>query len=385
MRILMVSDVYFPRVNGVSTSIQVFRQALRTAGHHVTLIAPDYGEVTADEDAIVRIPARRVVVDLEDRMMRLRRILRLLPQLRERRFDIVHIHTPFVAHYAGIRLARRLGLPVVATYHTFFEEYLYNYIKWLPRRWLRWVARHFSRTQCADLDALVVPSVPMQRVLQEYGVRTPMTVLPTGLDLAWFAAGDGAAFRQRHSIPHGRPVLLYVGRVAFEKNIGFLLEMVAYLRQQLPDVLLLVTGEGPAEHALQRQVQRMQLAGNVRFMGYLRRDGELQACYKAADVFVFASRTETQGLVLLEAMACGTPVVALAVLGTQDVIGAEQGALVAPEEVEGFAMQVARLLADPALQAQKRQEALAYAATWSHTAQAAKLVGFYQQCLKAGG
>ncbi|MEB4591435.1 glycosyltransferase [Candidatus Thiothrix sp. Deng01] len=381
MRILMVSDVYFPRVNGVSTSIQAFRQALQAAGHLVTLIAPDYGQTVADEAGIVRISSRKVVVDPEDRMMRIRHIHRLTEALRAEDYDIIHIHAPFVAHYAGLKLARKLKLPVVATYHTFFEEYLYNYVKWLPKEWLRYAARRFSRTQCAELDALVVPSSAMQQVLVDYGVGTPMTVLPTGLDMQVFEAGDGAAFRRKQEIPADRPVILFVGRVAFEKNIGFLLEVVGRLQARIPNILLVIAGEGPAEKALHAQVKRGGLQQQVKFVGYLRRDGDLQACYKAADVFVFASRTETQGLVLIEAMACGTPVVSTAVLGTRDVIGAGQGGLVAPEDAEGFAAQVERLLQDKVLHAQKTEEALAYAASWSHTAQAEKLVVFYQQVM----
>ncbi|EIJ33678.1 glycosyltransferase [Thiothrix nivea] len=379
MRILMVSDVYFPRVNGVSTSIQAFRQALEAAGHHVTLIAPDYGQTVEDETGIIRISSRNVIVDPEDRMMRIRRIHRLTEELRAEDYDIIHIHTPFVAHYAGLKLARKLKLPVVATYHTFFEEYLYNYVKWLPKEWLRYAARRFSRTQCADLDALVVPSSAMQQVLKDYGVETPMTILPTGLDMRVFESGDGVVFREQHGIPVECPVILFVGRVAFEKNIGFLLDVTERLREQIPDILFVIAGEGPAEKSLHAQVKRRGLEGNVSFVGYLRRDGGLQACYKAADVFVFASRTETQGLVLIEAMACGTPVVSTAVLGTKDVIGSGQGGLVAPEEVEGFAKQVERLLQGKTLHVQKAKEALVYAATWSHTAQAEKLVAFYRQ------
>ncbi len=382
MRILMVSDVYFPRVNGVSTSIQAFRQALQAAGHSVTLIAPDYGQTVADEAGIIRISSRKVIVDPEDRMMRIRRIHWLTEELRADDYDIIHIHTPFVAHYAGLKLSRKLGLPVVATYHTFFEEYLYNYVKWLPQSWLRYAARHFSRTQCADLDALVVPSTAMQQVLTDYGVATPMTILPTGLDMRTFEPGDGQAFRAKYNIPTERPVLLFVGRVAFEKNIGFLLEVVTHLRKPIPDILLVIAGEGPAEKSLHTQVKQQGLENHVRFVGYLRRDGELQACYKAADVFVFASRTETQGLVLLEAMACGTPVVSTAVLGTKDIIGGGLGGLVAPENPEPFAAQVEHLLTDKTLYAQKVEEARVYAATWSHTAQAEKLVRFYQKAKK---
>lgn len=379
MRILMVSDVYFPRVNGVSTSIQAFRLALGAAGHHVTLITPDYGQAVDDEVGIIRISSRKVIIDPEDRMMRIRHIHRLTEELRVDDYDIIHIHTPFVAHYAGLQLARKLKLPVVATYHTFFEEYLYNYIKWLPKEWLRYVARRFSRTQCADLNALIVPSSAMQQVLMDYGVETPMTILPTGLDMAVFQSGKGSEFREKHNIPPSRPVMLFVGRVAFEKNISFLLDVTECLQKSIPDILFVIAGEGPAEKSLHAQVKRRGLENSVAFVGYMHRDGDLQACYKAADVFVFASRTETQGLVLIEAMACGTPVVSTAVLGTKDVIGSGRGGLVAPEEVTGFASQVEKLIKSNCLCSQKTVEALEYAHTWSHTAQTEKLLAFYQE------
>ncbi|MGH8248977.1 MAG: glycosyltransferase, partial [Gammaproteobacteria bacterium] len=124
MRILMISDVYFPRVNGVSTSIQTFRRELSALGHETTLIAPAYPAPYADEPGIVRVASRYVPLDPEDRMMRAGEIRRLLPRLRSQGYDLVHVQTPFVAHYLGVEIAAALGVPCVETYHTFFEEYL---------------------------------------------------------------------------------------------------------------------------------------------------------------------------------------------------------------------------------------------------------------------
>jgi len=382
MRILMVSDVYFPRVNGVSTSIQVFREALQAAGHHVTLITPAYPHSPVETDkTLIRIASRGVWLDPEDRMMRMRVIMQQADALAAEGFDIVHIHTPFVAHYAGLKLAKRLRVPVVATYHTFFEEYLYHYIRWLPRASLRYVARHFSRAQCHDLKALIVPSTAMRDVLVAYGVQTPLQVLPTGLDPTLFQLGDGAQFRLQQQIPPQRPVMLYVGRVAFEKNIRFLLQVVQHIKATMADILLIIAGEGPAQASLQQQVTTMGLDEQVLFLGYMPRDGRLQSCYKAADVFVFASRTETQGLVLMEAMASGTPVVSTAVMGTCDVMGNGLGGLVAKEEVADFSAKVQQLITDTALRGQKQQEAQQRVLDWSHAAQAQRLVQFYQaQC-----
>ncbi|MGC8853423.1 MAG: glycosyltransferase [Halothiobacillaceae bacterium] len=124
MRLLMVSDVYFPRVNGVSTSIQTTRRALGRLGHEIALIASANPLPHADDESLVRIPGHRVLLAPEDRLMRWSELMRLGPNLTSHEYDLLHIHTPFAAHYAGLRLARSLGLPVVETYHTFFEQYL---------------------------------------------------------------------------------------------------------------------------------------------------------------------------------------------------------------------------------------------------------------------
>ncbi|PKM45630.1 MAG: glycosyl transferase family 1 [Gammaproteobacteria bacterium HGW-Gammaproteobacteria-1] len=384
LRILMISDVYFPRVNGVSTSIQTFRRELHALGHEVTLIVPDYGvDHGDDDDGIIRIPSRQVLFDPEDRLMRRGAIIDLLPRLKAEQYDLVHIQTPFVAHYLGLRLAQELNAPVVESYHTFFEEYLFHYIPFLPRPWLRAAARRFSRWQCNSVDSVVVPSSAMLEVLRAYGVRSEAAIIPTGIELAEFSHGDGAAFRQQHGIPAGRPLLVFVGRVAFEKNIDFLLRMLVRVRQDVPEVLLVIAGQGPAVAHLRTLTERLGLQEHVRFIGYLARGGELQGCYAAGDIFVFASRTETQGLVLLEAMALGVPVVSTAVMGTRDVLHAGEGAIIAPEDEGGFAGAVTTLLRN-----RERREALGvaarhYAAGWAAPRLAQKLADHYADTVAA--
>lgn len=392
MRVLMISDVYFPRVNGVSTSIQTFARELAAKGHLVTLIAPAYGQTSsgagADRFEIIRIPSRYLPIDPEDRIMRRGVLRRYRADLAGRGFDLLHIHTPFIAHYAGLELARHLGVPVVESYHTFFEQYLDNYVPWLPSAWLRLAARRFSRSQCNDVDALVVPSRAMLEVLQGYGVRTPAAVIPTGIELAQFAHGDGARFRAAQGIAPERPVLVHVGRLAFEKNVDFLLRMLAHVREQVPDCLLVLAGEGPARRDLEVMARRLGLADNTLFVGYLDREGPLEDCYSSGDAFVFASRTETQGLVLLEAMALGIPVVSTAVMGTREVLAEGRGCLIPDEDERAFADDCVRLLRDPALRLSMAREARDYAGQWSAPTLADRLLEHYGQVLaasRAGG
>ncbi len=377
MRILMVSDVYFPRVNGVSTSIETFRRTLAAQGIEVRLVVPRYGD-EAEESGVVRVAGRPIPGDREDRLVGWRAMQHAVLAAAQD-CDLIHIQTPFIAHYAGLKAARKLGLPVVATYHTLFEEYLQHYAPFLPASWLKGQARAFSRRQCNALDAVVVPSTAMRQRLEAYGVTTPLHVLPTGIPLAQFARGDGPAFRARHGIPVGQPVALFVGRVAHEKNIGFLLEALLHARRLRPEVLLVVAGEGPAMADLQAQVRALGLHGAVRFIGYLDRQRELPDCYAAADVFVFASRTETQGLVLLEAMAAGLPVIALAEMGTIDILAPGRGAFCPPAEPKGFGEMLGHFLNRSGAWRHLAEEAPVYAREWSDTAMAARLAGLYRE------
>jgi glycosyltransferase involved in cell wall biosynthesis len=376
-RILMLSDVYFPRVNGVSTSIQTFRRDLDAEGCASVLVVPQYRESRQDEPGIVRVRSRYFPIDPEDRVIVAGELERAVEAL-HCDFDLIHVHTPFVAHVVGVRLARRLGIPVVESYHTFFEEYFHHYLPYVPRAVLRAVARGVSRRQCNAVDAVVAPSPQMAEALRGYGVRSEIRVIPTGLDTNRLKGGDGAGFRARHGIAPDRPVALTVGRVAFEKNIGFLLPVLDRVRRSIPDVVFVIAGEGPALATLKRQVSERGLADNVRFVGYLDRSGPLLDCYRSANVFVFASRTETQGLVLLEAMALGLPVVSTAIMGTQSVLEGAGGATVVSEDEVQFASAVEMVLKNRELQASLGVRARQYVeARWSSAEMAKRMLELY--------
>ena len=385
MHVLMLSDVYFPRINGVSTSMQTFRHELGAHGVRITVAAPAYpGHV--ETDGVIRIASRQVPLDPEDRLMTRaginafsRHVTSGSALRSSENFSLIHVQTPFAAHYAGIKLARRQGIPVIATYHTHFEEYLFHYLPIVPRRALRGLARRTARGQCNALDAIVVPSQPMAETLRNYGVTTPLHVIPTGLPESQFIRGDGKRFRAIHNIGAERKIALFVGRAAFEKNIGFLLEVAAHARQQQPDLLLVIAGEGPALENLQRKAKQLNLNNHVLFVGYLPRESGLRDCYAAADVFTFASRTETQGLVLLEAMAVGLPVLALPELGAAEIIAPQRGAIPATDAPETFADQLVALINQPERLATLGHEGIAFAREWNASAQAKRLASLYRE------
>jgi 1,2-diacylglycerol 3-alpha-glucosyltransferase len=381
MRTLMISDVYFPRINGVSTSIESFRHTLADLDIHVDVVAPAYPAPHADDARITRVPARRVPFDPEDRLMQGKALRHILADSGRQPYDLVHIQTPFAAHYAGLRHARAQRIPCIATYHTHFEEYLYNYIPAVPKAALRSFARGLARQQCNTLDAVIVPSSAMQDTLADYGVTAPLHRVPTGIPIEHFSPKRrpaSADFRQRFAIAEHAPVALFVGRAAHEKNIGFLLEALPHALQRVPGLMLVIAGEGPALPTLKRQAATLGIADNVRFVGYLDRLRELPACYAAADLFVFASRTETQGLVLLEAMAAGVPVLAFAALGTREIVEPRRGALPAPQEASAFGTAMAELINTPEQRAAMAKEAQEFAREWTTEACARRMAEVYR-------
>lgn len=382
MRVLMLSDVYFPRINGVSTAIQTYRTQLARLGIASSLIAPSYDHETDegedDASSTIRLPGWTVPFDREDRIVSPRHFREVAGSM-ARNADVIHIHTPFAAHMAGVSAARRNGIPVVASYHTLFEEYLHHYARFVPRALTRTLARRISRHQCEQLDAVIVPSSPMAERLKDYGVSRPLHILPTGIPLERFRSGDRSRFRMHYQIEEDRFVALYVGRAAHEKNIGFLIEAFKQALNNQPHMLLMIAGEGPALAHLRNHVQAAHLTDSVRFIGYLDRDSELPDCYAAADAFVFASKTETQGLVLLEAMAAGLPVIALAEMGTRDILQARSGAIAAEDNVEEFARALSRVAADAELREKMRMQGRSWAMEWSDVALTRRLGDLYRQ------
>lgn len=385
MRILMISDVYFPRINGVSTSIESFRHALADEDIEVDIVAPRYPAPHGDDDKVTRIASRRVPFDPEDRLMDFGTLKRTLAAADRQAHDLVHVQTPFAAHYAGLRHARERRLPCLATYHTHFEEYLHNYVPAVPKDMLRGLARGLARRQCNALDAVIVPSSAMHETLAGYGVTAPMHRVPTGIPLERFSRTrrpPGADFRRCHGIPANQPMALFVGRAAHEKNIGFLLESLPYALQACPGLVLVIAGEGPALPTLKRQAARLGIASSVHFVGYLDRFDELPDCYAAADLFAFASRTETQGLVLLEAMAAGLPVLAFSALGTREIVEPRRGALPAPQEPRGFGLAMAELANAPQRRREMAIAAREFAGEWTTAACARRLAQVYREVAK---
>jgi glycosyltransferase involved in cell wall biosynthesis len=330
-------------LGGVSTAVSTLRRSLEALGHETVVVAPRMAGARAAEDGVVRVPAipAPTYPDFALPVPGLGPVARML-----RGLDVVHAHHPFLLGGTARRLARALDRPLVFTHHTLYDKYA-HYVP-LPRAAVARAAVTWSVRFANTADLVVAPSEFLAERLRIQGVRRPVAVVPTGIDLETFQPGDRQAARTAVGIGGAERLLLYVGRLDREKNLGLLLDVLASLSD--PSVRLVLVGRGTQEGELRAAVTARGLGRRVLFRGGMSR-GTLAPYYQAADVFVFASTTETQGLAVLEAMASGLPVVAVRAGGVEEAVADGVSGLLVPEDAPAFGNAVQQLLADPGLAA----------------------------------
>ncbi|MDR7512948.1 MAG: glycosyltransferase [Armatimonadota bacterium] len=343
VRVGMFSDSYLPRISGVVRSVAAFVAELRRQGHTATVYAPGYPGYADDDPEVVRFPSVRAP-GVPDFPLAIPFARRFLADLRRRRLDVVHTHSPFLMGAAGRYAARRLGLPLVFTHHTMYSEYV-HYVPLVSHDFSRQVVTRYTARYCNQCALVIAPSDVVRAHLVASGVRAPVEVLPTaGLDLARFERLDPAWVRPRYGIPAGAPLVITVGRLAREKRFDVLLAAFAAAAQGGP-ARLLVVGGGPQQPELRALAGELGIAGQVVFSGPLAHDRVLD-CYAAADLFAFASPTETQGLVVVEAMAAGLAVAAVGAGGVAEAVrNGETGLLTGPDAAR-LAEAIRRLIDD---------------------------------------
>ncbi|HVZ79295.1 MAG TPA: glycosyltransferase [bacterium] len=383
MKIALVTDTYFPRINGVSTSTQIFAEEFAKLGHEVHIYAPAFPN-HIDESLpykVFRFPSFYLFFDPEDRLGMPWKDKKLVQRFIDEKYDIVHTQTPFTIGGPAVKWARKSGAKVVHTYHTLFAAYTEHYLWFLPKSFGVWYAKSASRRYCNACDLLITPSSEMKNVLLSYDVTKPVEVIPTGIRLERFRGKDPERFRKLKGYKPEDQVVLFMGRVAEEKNIDFLMRIVHRLKPKVPNLQFLIAGEGAAKKHLEKMALDLKMQDYVHFAGYLSKD-DWRDCYAGSDLFVFASITETQGLVVTEAMAAETPVVAVAEMGIKDVMASGRGGLTTGLNEDEFADAVLRMLTDKALYAQKKSETLAEADRWSSGSMARRMIEAYEKILK---
>lgn len=384
MKICMMTNTYLPHVGGVARSVSTFAEEYRRRKHEVLVIAPEFQgkPLPARAAAIVeRVPAIQKF-NGSDFSVKLPLVGAATPRLDAFAPDIVHAHHPFLLGDTALRISATKNAPVVFTHHTRYEDYT-HYVPF-DSPTLKDVAINLS-THFANLcDGVIAPSESIARLIKRRGVEVPIRVVPTGIDVESFGSGDGARFRKKLGIPQDAFVVGHIGRLAPEKNLEYLAEAVATFVKRKPNARFLVVGGGSAEEKLTEIFTRHGIASQLIMAG--KHTGRALAdAYNAMDVFAFASFTETQGMVLAEAMAAGKPVVALNASGVREVMrdGANGYMLEKSASPRKFADQLAKLERDPRRLAAFSDEARRTAQDFSREHCADLALEFYEDIRRA--
>jgi glycosyltransferase involved in cell wall biosynthesis len=375
MHIAFFSNTYHPFVSGVVRSISTFRQALTQLGQHVFIFAQDAGDYEDDEPFIFRYPAfdLPVIYDYPLALPISPFIDKLLPTLK---LDIIHSHHPFLLGQKAAKLAAELNLPLVFTFHTRYRD-LSHYIA-LNQDLVKGTIDQIIGDYMQRCQHIVVPSESMRCWLAaEYGVTERVTVVPTGIDMDIYEAADNQTIRRQRGWGQDK-ILISVGRLVKEKNWQVLLTAAHEVMQQQDGVRLVIIGEGDERRNLERYATELELADKVEFVGRLPFD-QVPAYLKAADLFCFTSLNETQGLVTVEAMAAGLPIVAVDAGGTSDTVTHRKEGLLTADDPRALARAIIQLLKDEALRRCFSQAALKKAQAFTATALAQKLLAVYEQ------
>jgi 1,2-diacylglycerol 3-alpha-glucosyltransferase len=352
VRVGFFTEVYRPVVNGVVESVDALAAGLRERGHEVYCFAPQMPGAAVSDGVVLRMPSLPLPARAPYRLT--------LPLVGRRnvhnvikRLSLVHLHSPFITGWTGLRYARRYGMPAIYTYHTQLEAYA-HYVPFEPNA-TRFAASQLTRRFANLVDAVIVPTESMVRHLRNLGVEVRIEVVPTGIDVAHFAAGRrDARLRARLGAKKSGRLVLFVSRLAKEKNIELLLRAFAEAGDE--DLTLAVAGDGPERADLESLAAQLGIRERTRFLGSVQRE-RLPDLYASADAFVFPSTTETQGLVQAEALAAGAAVIAADVASNREVVG-EAGKLVEPT-VSAFAAALRQTPHEPSEQAIDKAKAAA--------------------------
>jgi 1,2-diacylglycerol 3-alpha-glucosyltransferase len=316
VRVALFTNTYLPFRGGVTTSVETLRQGLAARGHHAWVLAPRFRGAVADAPWVLRYPSIPAATYPEFSLA-IPHAPALSARVRALEVDVFHAHHPFLLGPTARRLARRLHRPLVFTYHTRYDKYA-HYVPLWPGL-VAAAATRLSTRFASQADAVIAPSVAIRDDLQARGVRTPIAVVPSGIDLERFRPGDQAAARHALGLAPGARLLLYVGRLDREKSVERILLAFERIALTVPGTRLVLVGQGTQAGALQRLAASLPVGDRIDFLGP-RPHEALGPWYRAADLFVFASETETQGLVLAEAAACGLPAVAVSAPGCDEVV-----------------------------------------------------------------
>ncbi len=377
MRIGIFTDSFRPYKSGVVRSIESFSNQLTAMGNDVFVFGPHYPNCEK-EDRVFRfisIPAPTQ----PDFSIAIPFSPKLGKTIKKLDIDIIHVQSPFMLGRLGVKYAKRFKIPLVFTYHTLYDQYVHYvpFAKSISKKFMQKLGKDF----CNQCDLVIAPTGIVEDCLKQAGVKTPVINIPTGIEIDEFQDVDSRWLRDYYKYKDDETILLHVGRMGKEKNIPFLLKSFKNILKEEAKARLVIVGGGPEEKNLHSLAEELEISSYVRFTGLLPRKQVINA-YAGADIFVFASLTETQGLVLCESKAVGLPVVAIRAFGASEMVDNNVDGFLTEYTMEEFKDKVLLLLTDRELRREMSQKAQKNAEKMSSYNQTKRLLKAYESLIK---
>lgn len=377
LKIGIFTDSYKPYTSGVVRSIDTFTTELSNRGHKIYIFAPNYPSCSK-EKGIFRFPSIPAPTH-PNFSLALPFSLRIRNTIQKLNLDIIHVHSPFLLGRLGTYYAKRMNIPLVFTFHTLYEKYI-HYVPF-AQALTKDLTRRISSDFCNQCDLVVTPTKVIADYIKSIGVTSPVINIPTGIRVEEYSGGNTNWLRQQYKISKDKKILLYVGRLGKEKNIEWLLEATALIEKQFPNLHLVLVGSGPEKENLKNKVNLLEINDKVTFTGILPKE-KVVHCYCSADVFIFASLTETQGLVIGEAKAAGLPVVAVNAFGVSEMVEHGEDGFLTKLSHDNFNYYVLLLLRNNGLTKEMSLRAIENVEKISAKNCASKLLYYYHGLIK---
>lgn len=349
MRVGMFVNYYVPSKGGIETSVTNLANGLRAAGHEVFIFCPQYPDYAEKEENIFRYKSFAFTYDDYQYVIPVPFGSKMEETVRSLKLDIIHSHQPYSLGWEASKFARRLDIPIVVTYHIDYVSY-YHYVFLIPKRISQKIISRVVNDYCRKCDAVIAPSSAIKNMLFGAGIKKSVCVIPSGINIDQFAQETGRRneIRNKYGVKDNEVLLITASRLVEEKNIGFLVRSFALIHKANVKARLMIVGDGAVREELEVLVKELDLEDSVIFAGLLDKEGMI-AHYQASDIFVFASLTETQGLVAVEAMAAGLPVVAIKANGIEDMVKSGSDGILTDNKEENFAENALKLIEDEEL------------------------------------
>jgi len=355
MRIGMLVDMYKPNMSGITNYVALNKQVLEGLGHQVFVFT--FGDLDYDDDELRIIRSPGMPINVNDTGFNLSFSYARAARAKVRIMDVIHVHHPFLSGPLALRYAKARGIPVIYTNHTRFDLYAQHYLpSFVPKEVGLAILKTYLPNFCDHCDLVIAPSAGIARVMRDLGIQSEIKVIPNGIDLSPYLSPPPLS-RAAAGLPEAAVVLMYVGRLSPEKNLGFLMQSFFGVAAAQPGVVLAFVGDGPELENLREQADRSGLAARVKFFGRVDY-AQVPSHLKLADVFVTASETEVHPFSLIEALAAGVPALGIDSPGVGDtIVDGENGFLSSPD-LAAFTAKLMRLVLDPALRRQMAAQAL---------------------------